>query len=96
LRGVVRAVEALGPEQLAHVELEASPVLVDDVVEGLVDTEEATDLVEIRQEVDGARAIVVARLDASSKVRQDEPVELSVDLRRLHIFDLDSGSAIGT
>jgi multiple sugar transport system ATP-binding protein len=96
LRGVVRAVEALGPEQLAHVELEASPVLVEDVVEGLVDMDEATDLVEIRQEGDGARAIVVARLDASSRVRPDEPVELSVDLRKLHFFDLDSGSAIGT
>jgi multiple sugar transport system ATP-binding protein len=96
VRGVVRAVEALGPEQLAHVELDASPVLVDDVVEGLVDMEEAGDLAEIKQEGDGARALVVARLDASSKVRQDEPVELSVDLRGLHFFDLDSGSAIGT
>ena len=95
VRGVVRAVEALGPEQLAHVELEASAVLVDEVVEGLVDMEEATDLVEIRQEGDGARALVVARLDSSSRVRPDEPVELSVDLRRLHFFDLDSGSAIG-
>jgi multiple sugar transport system ATP-binding protein len=94
LRGVVRAVEALGPEQLAHVELEASAVLVEDVVEGLVDTDEVTDLVEIKQEGDDARAIVVARLDASSRVRPDEPLELSVDLRRLHFFDLDSGSAI--
>jgi multiple sugar transport system ATP-binding protein len=96
LRGVVRAVEALGPEQLAHVELDASPVLVDDVVEGLVDMEEATDLAEIKQEGDSARAIVVARLDASSRVRQDEAVELAVDLRKLHFFDLDSGSSIGT
>jgi multiple sugar transport system ATP-binding protein len=96
LRGVVRAVEALGPEQLAHVELDASPVLVDDVVEGLVDMEEATDLVEIKQEGESVRALVVARLDASSKVRQDEPVELAVDLRKLHFFDLDSGSSIGT
>lgn len=95
LRGIVRAVEALGPEQLAYVELEASSVLVEDVVEGLVDMEEATDLAEIKQEVDGARALVVARLDASSRVRPDEPLELSVDLRRLHFFDLDSGSAIG-
>jgi multiple sugar transport system ATP-binding protein len=95
LRGIVRAVEALGPEQLAHVEVEASPVLVEDVVEGLVDLEEAGDLVELKQEGDGARALVVARLDASSRVRPDEPVELSVDLRRLHYFDLDSGSAIG-
>jgi multiple sugar transport system ATP-binding protein len=96
VRGVVRAVEALGPEQLAHVELEAAPVLVEDVVEGLVEMEEATDLVEIKQEGDSARAFVVARLDASSRVRPDEPVELSVDLRRLHFFDLDSGAAIGT
>jgi multiple sugar transport system ATP-binding protein len=94
LRGVVRAVEALGSEQLAHVEVEASPVLVEDVIEGLVDAEEATDLVEIKQE--GASALVVARLDASSRVRPDEALELSVDLRRLHFFDLDSGSAIGT
>ena len=93
LRGMVRAVEALGPEQLAHVEVEASPVLVEDVVEGLVDAEEAKDLVELKQ--DGARATVVARLAASSAVRQDEAIDLSVDLRKLHFFDLDSGSAIG-
>jgi multiple sugar transport system ATP-binding protein len=95
LSGVVRAVEALGPEQLAHVELDASPVLVEDVVEGLVDMDEANDLVEIKQDSGGARAIVVARLDASSRVRPDEPLELSVDLRRLHFFDLDSGATIG-
>ena len=47
LRGRVHAVEALGPEQLAHVEIEAKPVLVDDVLEGLVDLEEADELAEI-------------------------------------------------
>src|SRR6476659_6838522 len=94
LRGIVRAVEALGPEQLAYVEIEASSVLVEDVVEGLVEMEEASDLVEIKPEGDGARALVVARLDAASRVRPDEPLELSVDPRRLHFFDLDSGSAI--
>jgi multiple sugar transport system ATP-binding protein len=95
MRGVVRAVEALGSEQLAHVEVEASPVLVEDVVEGLVDTDEVTDLVEIQQDGNGAQATVVARLDASSRVRPDEPIELAVDLRKLHFFDLDSGVAIG-
>jgi multiple sugar transport system ATP-binding protein len=95
LRGVVQAVEALGPEQLAHVELEATPVLVEDVVEGLVDAESAADLADLKSDGDGARALVVARLDASATVRPDEPIELSVDLRRLHAFDLESGSAIG-
>jgi multiple sugar transport system ATP-binding protein len=95
LPGVVRAVEALGPEQLAHVEVEAKPVLAEDVLEGLVDAEEARDLAEIKNEGDDARALVVARLDASTTVRPDERVELAVDLRKLHFFDLDSGSAIG-
>ena len=69
-------------------------MLVDEVVEGLVDAAEAKDLTEIK-DADSASAIVVARLDASTVVRQDEPIDLSVDLRRLHVFDLDSGSAIG-
>jgi len=96
LRGVVRAIEALGPEQLAHVEVEAKPVLVEDVLEGLVDMEEAEDLVEImaEAEAEGERALLVARLDASARVRQDETLDLSVDLGRLHFFDLDSGESI--
>jgi multiple sugar transport system ATP-binding protein len=95
LRGVVSAIEALGPEQLAHVEVEAKPVLVEDVVEGLVDMEEAADLAEIRTDADGARTTVVARLDASASVRPDETVELAVDLRKLHFFDLETGATIG-
>jgi multiple sugar transport system ATP-binding protein len=94
LRGRVEAVEALGPEQLAYVEIDARPVLVEDVLEGLVDKEAAQDLAEIRSEGDGQRAPVVARLDASAAVRPDDVIELSVDARRLHFFDLDSGEAI--
>jgi multiple sugar transport system ATP-binding protein len=93
LAGRVKAVEALGPEQLVHVEIDAEPVLVEDVLEGLVEPEEAGDLVEII--TDGSRATVVARLDASASVRPDDPIELAVDLRHLHFFDLGSGEAIG-
>jgi multiple sugar transport system ATP-binding protein len=96
LPGVVRAIEALGPELLVHVEVEAKPVLVDDVIEGLVDMEQAADLEEIMGEAepDGDHALLVARLDASASVRPDERLDLSVDLRRLHFFDLDSGESI--
>jgi multiple sugar transport system ATP-binding protein len=94
LRGVVGAVEALGPEQLAYVDVEAKPVLVDDVLEGLVDMAEADDLVEIKSDADGERATLVARLDASARVRPDETVELAVDLGKLHFFDLASGATI--
>jgi multiple sugar transport system ATP-binding protein len=93
LRGRVQAVEALGPEVLAHIEIEARPVLAEDVLEGLVDVEEAKDLAEIITERD--RATVVARLDASARIRADDEIELAVDPRRLHYFDLESGEAIG-
>src|SRR5439155_9445006 len=96
LRGIVRTVEALGPEQLAHIEVEAKPVLVEDVVEGLAETvEEAEELVEVRSgETEGDHALLVARLDASATVRPDDVVDLEVDLRKLHFFDLESGATI--
>jgi multiple sugar transport system ATP-binding protein len=95
LHGRVTAIEALGPEQLAYVDIEAQPVLVEDVIEGLVDMEAAEDIAAIKSDDDGAaRANVVARLDASTTVRPDDMLELAVDLRHLHFFDLDSGEAI--
>jgi multiple sugar transport system ATP-binding protein len=90
LRGRVQAVEALGAEQLVHVEIDAKPVLVDDVLGDV-----AGDLAEIGIDTDGSRATVVARLEASASVRPDEPIELAVDLRQLHFFDLGTGEAIG-
>jgi multiple sugar transport system ATP-binding protein len=95
LRGRVQVIEALGPEQLAYVDVEARPVLVEDVLEGIVDMEAADDIAEIKGEAQGARATVVARLDPSTRVRPDDAIDLAVDLRRLHFFDLDNGEAIG-
>jgi multiple sugar transport system ATP-binding protein len=95
LRGIVRAVEALGPEVLAHVEVQARPVLAEDILEGLVATkEEAEELAEIKGEAEGNDALLVARLDASASLRADDVVDLTVDARKLHFFDLDSGATI--
>jgi len=94
LRGRVQAVEALGPEQLVHLEVDAKPVLVEDVVEGLVDQAQAEDLTEILTDTDGSRATVVARLDPAARIRPDEPIELAVDVRHLHFFDLGSGEVL--
>jgi multiple sugar transport system ATP-binding protein len=95
LHGRVLAVEALGAEQLVHVEFDAKPVLVEDVLEGLVDPQEAEELQELGVVADSSRATVVARLDASARVRPDEPIDLAVDLRHLHFFELASGEALG-
>ncbi|HST13837.1 MAG TPA: sn-glycerol-3-phosphate ABC transporter ATP-binding protein UgpC [Gaiellaceae bacterium] len=94
LRGRVQGIEALGSELLAYVDIEAKPVLVEDVLEGIVDMEAAEDIAELKGGAEGLRATVVARLDPSARVRPDDMLELAVDLRRLHFFDLDSGLAI--
>jgi len=94
LRGRVQGIEALGSELLAYVDIEATPVLVEDVLEGIVDMEAADDIAELKGVADGVRASVVARLDPSASVHPDDTLELAVDLRRLHFFDLDSGAAI--
>jgi multiple sugar transport system ATP-binding protein len=94
LRGIVRVVEALGPEQLAHVEVEAKPVLADEVIEGLVDVEQADELAEILPDAEGDHATLIARLNASASVRPEDVIELSVDLPKLHFFELESGMTI--
>jgi multiple sugar transport system ATP-binding protein len=96
LRGRVQGIEALGSELLAYVDIEATPVLVEDVLEGIVDMEAAEDIAELKGGADGVRATVVARLDPSASVHPDDTLELAVDLRRLHFFDLDSGAAISS
>jgi multiple sugar transport system ATP-binding protein len=95
LRGIVRVVEALGPEQLAHVEVEARPVLAEEVIEGLVDMEQADELAEIMPDAEGEQATLIARLKASASVRPEDVIELSVDLPKLHFFELESGATIG-
>jgi multiple sugar transport system ATP-binding protein len=90
LRGKVQTVEALGPEQLVHVEIDAKLVLADHVLEGLADQEEADDIAELAGAIGAA---IVARLDSSVAVRPDDPIELAVDLRRLHFFDPETGEA---
>ena len=94
VRGRVQGIEALGSELPAYVDIEAKPVLVEDVLEGIVDMEAAEDIAEIKGDADGARATVVARLDPGARVHPDDTIELAVDLRRLHFFDLDSGQSI--
>ena len=92
VRGRVETVEALGSEQLAHVSIEARPVLADEVLEGLVDADDAQELAELKAE---DHASVIARLDASATVRPDDSIDLAVDVRKLHFFDLETGEAIG-
>jgi multiple sugar transport system ATP-binding protein len=94
LRGLVQTVEALGSELVAHVEIGGAPVLTEEVKEVAADTD-ATVVSELETEGQQSRVPIVARLDVASRARPDQPVDVVVDTRRVYLFDLDSGRAIG-
>jgi multiple sugar transport system ATP-binding protein len=62
----------------------AAPVLTDSVRDAL---EDAADEEE-------RRPVFVARVDRSSRAAVGERIELAVDPRHLHFFDLETGAAI--
>jgi multiple sugar transport system ATP-binding protein len=90
----VRTVEALGSEIIAHVEVNGRPVLTDEVKEVAADLD-ATVVEELEAEGRGAKLPLVARFDAASRARADAPVEVVVDTNRVHVFDLETGLAVG-
>jgi multiple sugar transport system ATP-binding protein len=94
LRGLVRAVEALGSELIAHLELAGKPVMTDEVKEVAADTD-ASVIRELEAESAHSTLPVVARFDELSRARPGQTIEAIVDTSRIHFFDLDSGAAIG-
>ena len=95
LRGRVLLTEALGSETLAHVEVKASAVVTEDVVEGaVVDETEHEIVADLLDSDDEGRTTFVGRFDPSSQVRPGDEIELVVDTGKLQFFDLETGHAI--
>jgi len=86
--------ELLGSELLAHVELEAAPVVTQEVREVLEDVDRSR-VVDLESEAQARRTVVIGRFGIGSGARAGEDVEMRVDTRRLHFFDLESEAAIG-
>jgi multiple sugar transport system ATP-binding protein len=85
--------EALGADVLAHFEIQAPPVLSDDVREIADDVgQEALQAVEAG--VRAGRSTFTARLNPRTSAREGEPIELVVDVTRLHFFDPETGLGI--
>jgi multiple sugar transport system ATP-binding protein len=93
LRGTIRATEALGSEFLVHLEIAAEPVLTEEVREVAGDVDAAA-LQRLESEALERRTVLIARLESQHRPAVDEPIEVGVDTRRLHFFDLDNGIAI--
>jgi multiple sugar transport system ATP-binding protein len=90
LRATVDIREDMGSEVYLHFSVAAPPVRSGDV-EAAVD-HATLEAIEARAAESGTP--FVARVDRSSQAREREAVELAVDTRRLHFFDLESGAGI--
>ena len=93
LRGKMMLREALGSEVDAHVQIAARPVLTEDTRELAEDvgTEHRHAEHERRQE---EKTTIVARLSPRTKAREDDQIELTVETRALHFFDIETGLGI--
>jgi len=93
LRGNVLVSETLGAEQLVHVELEAAPVVTEEVLEVAGDVD-ADAVQALQAEAEGHRMTFVARFDAGSRVRIGESVAISFPPGKAYFFDPETGQAI--
>jgi multiple sugar transport system ATP-binding protein len=94
LRASVKTVEALGSELIAHLELSGRPLLNDEVKEIAADLDDSM-LAELEAEAHDAKLPLVGRFDVASRAKADQSIEVVVDTRRVHYFDVETGLAIG-
>jgi multiple sugar transport system ATP-binding protein len=80
-------VEAMGAEYYVHFKAGDAHVEGSQVEDLLADAGGVAELSD-------QGAVVVARLDAESKVKVGEPTEVWVDATKLHFFDADSGESL--
>ena len=93
LPGRVLTTELLGSELLARVEIDAVPVVTEEVLEVAGDVDR-TVLESLQSEAKHRRSVLVARLAAAAGVRAGQRIDLHVDTRKLHFFDLETETAI--
>ena len=87
LSGRAVLVEELGAELLAHVEVAATPL-------GRLDLVDAASIAADGLDALTRSATLLGRFPRESGVVADEPIEVTIDTRRLHFFDLETGDAI--
>jgi multiple sugar transport system ATP-binding protein len=95
LRAEVTATEILGSELLVHAEIDAEPVVTEEIREVAADVD-VTALAELEQVAKRKRATLLGRFEPSSAVSAGDMVELAVETRSLRFFDLESELAIAS
>ncbi len=92
LRGRILLVESLGSEQLVHIEIAATPLERSD----LVDTAAQPPGPSLGVDALERAVTLLGRFDRHLLLAPDEAVEVAIDPRLLHFFDLETGVAIPT
>jgi multiple sugar transport system ATP-binding protein len=93
IRSDVLLREALGADVLAHIRVAAPAVVTEDVRELAHDVgQEALEAFE--QRADAQESTFIARLNPRTGATKGEPIELVVDVHRLHFFDPETGRGI--
>jgi multiple sugar transport system ATP-binding protein len=93
LRGRLMLREALGSEIVAHIEVQAPPVLTEDTRELAEDIGTAHHF-EAHAKKQTTTSKLVGRFNARTQAREGETVDVAVDTRALHFFDVDTGLGI--
>jgi multiple sugar transport system ATP-binding protein len=93
LEGSVRATEALGSEVLVHLEVQAPPVLTEEIREVAGDVDAAA-LQLLETEAREQRTVLIARLETHTRPAPEDRLEVAIEVGRLHFFDLETGLAI--
>jgi len=93
LRGRVVTTELLGSEVLAHIEVEAEPVVTEEVLEVAGDTDRAL-AEDLRSEARERRTTFVCRFPIETAVRPGDDARVAVATDKLHFFDLQTETAV--
>jgi multiple sugar transport system ATP-binding protein len=91
LEGTVTLREALGAEIMVHFSVDAPPAFTADVKELAEDVGEAE---RAEAHAGEGKAVIVGRFGARSRVKPGEHVDVAVDTRQLHFFDVDTGLGV--
>ena len=93
IRGEVELTEALGAEHIVHFDIDAQQAFTEDVRE-LAEDVGATAVQELERSKVDAKATVVGRFGARSRVGKGDTAEVAVDTRVLHFFDPETNLGI--
>ena len=94
LRGVAELREALGSELMVHFTVEGTKAALTEDVKELAQDAGAAPGGEPALESSGSGALLVGRFGARASVEEGKPVEVAVDMRSLHFFDLHTSEGI--